>query len=121
MAVKLAPLLTALFVVLSGTVSLAQDNDTLAGRGKVLVASNCARCHAIGSTGESPHREAPAFRTLGQRYPIDRLAEALAEGLATGHPDMPEFIFGIRDVGAILAYLQSIQEPKGDGSKTGIK
>jgi hypothetical protein len=46
---------------------------------------------------------------LGQRYSIDALAEALAEGLSTGHPDMPEFVFDISDVGAILAYLQSIQ------------
>ena len=71
---------------------------------------NCSRCHAIDRTGTSAHREAPAFRTLGQRYPIDFLAEALAEGLVTGHPDMPEFVFEIRDVDAILSYLRSIQE-----------
>jgi cytochrome c len=38
------------------------------------------------------------------------LAEALAEGLSSGHPDMPEFRFEIDDVDAILAYLESIQE-----------
>jgi hypothetical protein len=27
-----------------------------------------------------------------------------------GHPDMPEFIFESEDVGAIIAYLKSIQE-----------
>jgi hypothetical protein len=53
---------------------------------------------------------------LGQRYSIESLAESLAEGLYTGHPDMPEFVFDIADVSAILAYLQSIQVPqiKGD-------
>ena len=33
-----------------------------------------------------------------------------AEGIITGHPDMPEFLFEAPDVGAILAYLESIQE-----------
>jgi len=38
------------------------------------------------------------------------LEEALGEGLLSGHPDMPEFVFGPRDVGAIIRYLQSIQD-----------
>jgi mono/diheme cytochrome c family protein len=73
--------------------------------------TNCSRCHAVDRAGTSPHPEAPAFRTLGERYPIDSLAEALAEGLMTGHPDMPEFVFEIDEVKAILAYLHSIQNP----------
>jgi cytochrome c len=100
------------WLVLSGClVVMAQDNATVESRGQHLLATNCSRCHAIGRTGASSHRQAPPFRTLGHRYPIETLAEALAEGLYTGHPDMPEFIFEIRDVAAILAYLQSIQEP----------
>ena len=62
--------------------------------------------------GSSPHQEARPFRTLGTRYPIDSLAEALAEGLVTGHPNMLEFMFEVHDVGAILAYLQSVQHPQ---------
>jgi cytochrome c len=58
----------------------------------------------------STHPEAPPFRTLGQRYPIEALAEGLAEGLSSGHPDMPEFRFEIDDVRAILVYLKSIQQ-----------
>jgi mono/diheme cytochrome c family protein len=78
-------------------------------RGEALLAKNCAPCHAVGRTGDSPRKEAPAFRTLGQRYPIESLEEALAEGLMSGHPDMPEFSFDADDVGAIIAYLKSIQ------------
>jgi cytochrome c len=89
----------------------AKDDGTPEGRGETLLASNCARCHAIGRAGSSPHAQAPPFRALGQRYDIDNLAEALAEGLSTGHPDMPEFVFGVADVSAILAYLHSIQAP----------
>jgi cytochrome c len=80
-------------------------------RGETLVTRNCARCHATMRTGESTHPEAPAFRTLGKRYPIESLEEALGEGIISGHPDMPEFVFESNDVGAIIAYLKSIQEP----------
>ena len=51
---------------------------------------------------------APPFRDLGKRYPIEQLAEALAEGIVTGHPDMPEFVFETEDVIALLAYLRDV-------------
>ena len=89
----------------------ADDENSPELRGQALLASNCSRCHAIGRSGNSNHPEAPPFRILSQRYVIDNLAEALAEGLSTGHPDMPEFVFEAEDVGAILAYLKSIQVP----------
>lgn len=88
----------------------AQENASSLKRGEALLTRNCARCHAIGSIGRSPRPDAPPFRTLSRKYPIDGLAEALAEGLSVGHPDMPEFAFEPEDVGAILAYLRSIQE-----------
>ena len=88
----------------------AQDRNSPARRGEILLTTNCARCHAIGITGLSPHSAAPPFRTLSRKYPIEGLEEALAEGLSVGHPDMPEFAFEPEDVGAIVAYLKSIQE-----------
>ena len=79
-------------------------------RGEELLLRNCASCHAVGRNGDSPHKSAPPFRTLSQRYPIDSLEEALGEGIMSGHPDMPEFSFDAGDVGAIIAYLKSIQQ-----------
>jgi mono/diheme cytochrome c family protein len=96
-------------LVFAGTVALAQDAAVLK-RGESILARNCARCHAIARTGDSRHPEAPQFRTLGKRYPIEALEEALGEGIVSGHPDMPEFIFAGSDVRAIIAYLKSIQE-----------
>jgi cytochrome c len=87
----------------------AEDMNTL-HRGEALLASNCSRCHATGSVGESRHPQAPLFRTLAKRYPIESLEEALGEGIISGHPDMPEFIFSGENVGAIVIYLKSIQE-----------
>ena len=86
----------------------AQDADQLK-RGEALLQRDCAKCHAVGLTGDSSHKDAPPFRILGKRYPIESLEEALGEGIMTGHPDMPEFQFDPDEVGAIIAYLKSIQ------------
>jgi len=71
-------------------------------RGEALLKKDSGACHAVGRPGTSPIKGAPAFRTLGQRYPIESLEEALAEGFMSGHPDMPEFSFDADDVGAII-------------------
>ena len=86
----------------------AADKD-LTAKGKSLVTDNCSRCHAIEKEGESPHAEAPPFRALSNTYPVENLAESLAEGIVSGHPDMPIFVFSPQDVAAIINYLQSVQ------------
>lgn len=97
-------------VIVGAAPSLSAQESTAVKRGEALLSRNCARCHATGTAGASPHPEAPPFRTLSRRYPVEGLAEALAEGLFVGHPDMPQFTFEPQDVGAIIAYLKSIQE-----------
>jgi cytochrome c len=87
----------------------AAEKD-MTDKGRALVEKNCARCHAIGTEGDSPHNEAPPFRTLSAKYPVADLAESLAEGIVSGHPDMPIFVFSPQDVAAIIDYLESIQE-----------
>jgi cytochrome c len=99
----------AFYLVFAASTASAQDTAALK-RGESLLAENCSRCHAIARTGQSRHPQAPLFRTLGERYPVESLEEALGEGIVSGHPDMPEFKFASDDVGAIIAYLKSIQE-----------
>jgi cytochrome c len=104
--------LTALAAACALAISLrpsAAADDQLK-HGEELVQRDCARCHAIGTSGASSHKQAPPFRTLSKRYPIESLEEALAEGIVSGHPDMPEFQYDPDDVGAIIAYLKSIQQ-----------
>jgi cytochrome c len=98
--------------VMSAVSAFAQEDTSLEKRGEALLATRCAGCHATGRTGASPHSAAPPFRTLSSKYPIEGLAEALAEGFSVGHPDMPEFIFEPDEIAEILAYLRSIQELK---------
>jgi cytochrome c len=97
---------TILVVMTIGRAATAQNLK----HGQELLVRNCGSCHAVGRSGESPHKLAPPFRTLDQRYPIESLEEALGEGIMSGHPDMPEFKFDAGDVGAIIAYLKSIQQ-----------
>lgn len=79
-------------------------------RAEGLLTRDCGRCHAVRLTGDSPRPDAPAFRSLGLRYPIESLEETLGEGIMSGHPDMPEFSYDADDVGAIIDYLTSIQK-----------
>src|SRR5262249_17924850 len=72
-------LLNAALALTCTTSAAAQDKAALERRGHALLEANCSRCHAIERTGDSPHREAPPFRTLSRRYPVDWLQEALAE------------------------------------------
>ena len=74
-----------------------------------LAERHCAACHAVGKTGNSLHPAAPPFREFGRRWPIESLAEALAEGIVTGHPDMPAFSFSAAEVDDLLGWLDSIQ------------
>lgn len=102
-------LATMVLLILAAAEGFAQNTDSLR-RGEALLSKHCATCHAVGTVGGSARADAPAFRTLGRKYPVETLEEALAEGLISGHPDMPEFTFDVEDVGAIIAYLKSIQQ-----------
>ena len=77
--------------------------------GEQLARANCGACHAIGPAGTSPRPGAPAFRDLHKRYPVDQLAESLAEGIVTGHPDMPMVSFDEAQVASLIAYLRSLE------------
>src|SRR5436305_13420588 len=78
-------------------------------RGKTFALSNCARCHSIDKATQSPLKIAPPFRTLHLRYPIETIAEALAEGISTGHPTMPQFQLDPDQINDLLSYLKTLE------------
>lgn len=89
-------------------VSHALDSEQW--RGKALLQTLCSRCHAIGTTGASPHLDAPPFRTFGDHKLYDEdFAQRLQTGLSTIHQDMPSFQFGRADAEAVVNYLKAIQ------------
>lgn len=110
------PVLLALFALLALVAAEAQTarqpsarDRALIQRGETLVRQHCALCHGVGREDASRYPNAPLFRELSRRYPVDVLEEALAEGFTSGHPAMPEFVFSADRAAAIVAYLMSIQ------------
>ncbi len=89
----------------------ATADGQLIERGRQIVTEQCARCHAVTASGASPRMQALPFRDIAKRYPLSHLEEALAEGIITGHNDMPEFKFDPAEIAAMLSYIDSISEP----------
>lgn len=87
----------------------AAATDGQVQRGKTFVGANCAACHAVGRIGASPLNVAPAFRDLHTKYPVEDLGEALAEGITTGHPTMPDFQLEPDQITDVVAYLKSLE------------
>jgi len=104
--------LLQIFIVaamLAGTSAAGANDNLQVSHGRRLVEANCARCHAVGRTGDSSHPDAPPFRMLHQRYPVEELEEALAEGIVTGHPSMPEFVLDPGQVADLIAFLKTFK------------
>lgn len=102
---------TALAIVFCGVaagIAPADAQNSDFARGMKIVEAKCARCHATGRTDASPNPKAPPFRDVAKLYPVEHLAEALAEGIITGDNDMPEFKFGPKDIDAIIDYLNAM-------------
>ena len=102
----------AVLLIIAGSYSAIARSADLVIQGGEIAARLCSDCHAISGSGGSPVAAAPAFSTIGRRIEIDDLAEALAEGILTGHgpTEMPEFVLTPEEIDALLAYLQSVQE-----------
>lgn len=82
--------------------------DDIVETGRALVVANCAGCHAVGLNDTSLHRDAPAFRDLEERFPLDALEDTFVGTIDTGHPGMPVFDASQEQIDAIIAYIASI-------------
>lgn len=97
----------AAFVMSLGTgAKAASDPVTL---GYELLRANCAGCHAIDQASLSAEPKAPPFREVVRKYDPAALEEALAEGILTGHEQMPEFTFEPEQITAIISYLDTLK------------
>ena len=76
--------------------------------------AHCSLCHAVGRTDVSSYAPAPPFRTLHERYNVENLAEAFAEGVVVAHKgprQMPEFMLSPEEIDDLIAYLKSLERP----------
>lgn len=61
--------------------------------------------------GRSPNAFAPPFRELRKRYAAETLNDTFMPYTLAGHAPMPSFAMRADDLGDLLAYVQSVQEP----------
>ncbi len=104
--------LLVLLVVIGLMFAVKTEDELTSGdaeKGRLFAEKNCGKCHAIGPEGDSPLELAPTFRSFGQRWPVEYLAESLAEGIVTGHADMPEFVLSPDEIDDFLSYLNALQ------------
>lgn len=100
----------AAFTVIASLSTAAQ-----AGAGRQLAKQKCASCHAIGEDDSSSNPNAPPFRALHRRYPVDAVREAFLKGLEVGHRDMPTFILTPQEITDIISFLRDL-DPCGQPS-----
>lgn len=107
-------LLTVAVALMALAPAARSEGDAAAGA--ELAERLCAGCHAMGASDTAPHPEAPPLAALSSRYPVDFLAEALAEGISVGHSEgirMPEFQLEPREIDDLIAYIEALQAPAG--------
>ncbi|MEI9891836.1 MAG: c-type cytochrome [Caulobacteraceae bacterium] len=89
--------------------------------GARIARAYCAGCHAVSRAGSSPLAEAPPFRDLSRRGDLATLLSQgmivtpgpQEEGDGKRHPLMPRVTLDEAELGDLLAYLRSIQTPRG--------
>ena len=97
----------ALVTLVLMTPALAAASDVQ--RGKIYASRHCGGCHSVDRVSKSRLKAAPPFRTLHNRYPVETLAEALAEGISTGHPAMPEVELNPDQIHDLLTFLKTLE------------
>ena len=102
-------LVIALGALLTMASSPVLAQSPAAQRGLTFVRVHCAQCHGIDKVSDSPLAIAPPFRTLHTKYPVESLEEALAEGIVSGHPTMPEFRLDPGQIQDLISYLKTLE------------
>ena len=93
--------------LLAADVAVAPADPALEN-GRHIAERDCAACHSVGLSDESPNPAAPTFRTLRLRYNPISLERRLARIPARGHSTMPPRMLSPSDVPDLVAYIQSL-------------
>jgi mono/diheme cytochrome c family protein len=107
------PIVAVTLLFLAGAVpwtAWAAEPDLEAG--KALAERYCGNCHAVGPIGDSRLPAAPPLRDVAERYSVWNLEEALAEGIVTGHAEMPLFVFKPVEITNLLSYMETLARKK---------
>ena len=104
MASKAALLAASLVIAAAG----ARAEDPTSAAGRILAETNCAACHALGKTGDSPFAAAPPFRDVAGRYTEEELLDGFMEGLPVRHEAMPDWDMTEDQAIALTLFIMSL-------------
>ncbi|MBC08259.1 cytochrome c [Thalassospira sp.] len=115
---------TSLVILVTGIVALGMwgIGDYMAHQGEEygdvtsgqsIAEQTCLRCHTKFEGDPLPDPNvttAPALASFGQRWPLENLEEALAEGITVSHDNMtmPEFSFTPETIADLLSYMEQL-------------
>lgn len=83
--------------------------QTRAERGQDLAARQCALCHDVVGSGQSPRPGAPSFAVLRLRFNAISWERALERIAAGEHYEMPAFHLDPQDVADLRAYVETVR------------
>jgi mono/diheme cytochrome c family protein len=107
---RLIPSPFALLAILIVLPASAYAGSSEIDLGRELAELNCASCHNIEKTGDSPFDAAPPFRTIPEKYKPSELEEAFVEGIVVGHPAMPEWQMTGEQAAAMSAFIADLAQ-----------
>jgi mono/diheme cytochrome c family protein len=79
-------------------------------RGLEFAQTNCARCHSINKSGNSPLSRAPPFRDLLDRYSVEGVKELLTDAFLVDHPSMPHFELNPDQIDDFIGFLATLEQ-----------
>ncbi len=83
----------------------AQAGVTIAA-GERLARLWCANCHVVASDQTTGNPDTPPFSEIAARQNLDE--DALVTMLAGTHPVMPDMSLSRAEIGALVAYIESL-------------
>ncbi len=96
-------------VRMSAASDLAANSTMRVAAGQAIAQQSCAWCHAVGVRGQSPNKDAPAFREIHRRHPILNLRKPISRAIAEPHDKMPRLLLSNTEIDQVIAYINSLR------------
>jgi tetratricopeptide (TPR) repeat protein len=95
---------------------VSRQTDQLIRQGAALAEKSCSGCHAVGTTGISPNKNAAEFRNYYQNQPLFELRQPITRAIREKHDQMLMQNLSDKEIDTIVAYINSLSTAKRLGS-----